>query len=364
MSEEKKKLFLLDAFALIYRAYYAFIKNPRVNSSGLNTSAILGFTNTLLDVLKNQNPTHIAVVFDAPGPTDRAVEYTEYKANREAMPEDIRTAIPYIKKIVQGFNIPMMELPGYEADDLIGTLAKQAEKNNFVTYMMTPDKDFGQLVSENIYMFKPARGGNPPEVLGVKEVCEKFEVEDPIQVIDILGLWGDAVDNIPGIPGIGEKTAKKLVGKYGSVEGLIENAEELKGKQKENVINFAEQGLLSKKLATIIVDAPVEFKEEELIMSEPNKDDLIQLFGELEFRTMAKRAFGAEIKTTAPVNAAFQNGASSGQMDLFGPPTDENGEVIEIQNIENTDHSYHFLQTDKEIDDLVTTLTGLKKFLF
>lgn len=216
---EEKKLFLLDAYALIYRAYYAFIKNPRINSKGLNTSAILGFTNTMLDVIKNQNPTHLAVVFDYPSSTLRQEDFTAYKANREETPEDIKKSIPIIMEVIKAFNIPILMKEGYEADDVIGTLSVMAEERGFKTYMMTPDKDFGQLVTENVFMYKPGRGGKPAETWGVKEVCEKFEVENPKQVIDILGLWGDAVDNIPGIPGIGEKTAKKLISQYGSVEG-------------------------------------------------------------------------------------------------------------------------------------------------
>jgi DNA polymerase-1 len=255
-----KKLFLLDAYALIYRAYFAFAKNPRVNSKGQNTSAAFGFTNVLIDVIKNEKPSHLAVVFDPPGGSTHRIDgFEAYKAHREEMPEDIRSMIHPIKQIVEAFNIPILEVPGYEADDVIGTLAKMAETRGYTTYMMTPDKDYGQLVSEKSFIFKPGRGGNPPEILGVKEVCEKFEVERPEQVIDILGLWGDASDNIPGIPGIGEKTAKTLIAKYGSMENLFEHTHELKGKQQENVINFKEQGLTSKMLATIIIDLEVEF---------------------------------------------------------------------------------------------------------
>ena len=240
----EKKLFLLDAYALIYRAHFAFINNPRINSKGLNTSAIFGFCNSLLEVINNHEPTHLGVVFDPPGGSNREEIFTEYKANRQEMPEDIRKSIPYIFDILKAMNIPFKMENGFEADDLIGTLAKQAEKKGYKVFMMTPDKDFGQLVSENIFIYKPGRGGNPSEILGPKEVCAKFEVERPEQVIDILGLWGDAVDNIPGIPGIGEKTAKKLIGIYGSIENLLANTEDLKGKQKENVENFAEQGLI------------------------------------------------------------------------------------------------------------------------
>ena len=258
-----KKLILLDAYALIYRAHFAFIKNPRINSKGLNTSAIFGFCNSLLEVTNKFDPSHIGVVFDPPGGSDREGVFADYKANRQEMPEDIRKAIPYIFDLLKAMNIKVEMEEGFEADDVIGTLAKQAEKKGFETYMMTPDKDFGQLVSDHIFIYKPGRSGNPSEILGPKEVCEKFEVKDPLQVIDILGLWGDAVDNIPGVPGVGEKTAKKLISTYGSIENLIKNTHDLKGKLKENVENFAEQAILSKQLATIILDCPVEFEESE-----------------------------------------------------------------------------------------------------
>ena len=366
MSNDIKKLFLLDAFALIYRAYFAFGKNHRYNSKGLNTSAMLGFTNTLIEVLEKQKPTHIAVVFDAPGgASNRVDDFSEYKAGREAMPEDIRTAIPYIKKIIEAFNIPLYLLEGYEADDIIGTIAKEAEKEGFQTYMMTPDKDFGQLVSENIFMYKPAAYGKPAQVMGIPEVCEKFGVENPLQVIDILGLWGDAVDNIPGIPGIGEKTSKILIAKYGSVEGLIEHADELKGKQKENVINFAEQGLLSKKLATIILDVPVEYNFDDFKLETPDEQKITELFAELEFRNLAKKVLGKEIQIKA---APIQVG---GQMDLFGNvqetpkiAQEEEEEFVELKNIENTKHNYHFVQTAAERTDLITVLSKEKSFCF
>lgn len=365
MSENNKKLFLLDAFALIYRAYFAFGKNHRYNSKGLNTSACLGFTNTLTEVLKKEKPTHIAVVFDAPVATNRELEYSDYKANREEMPDDIRKALPYIKRIIEAFNIPMLKADGYEADDVIGTLAKKAEQKGFITYMMTPDKDFGQLVSENIFMYKPGRGGNPAEKWGVKEVCEKFEVDRPEQVIDILGLWGDAVDNIPGIPGIGEKTAKKLIKQYHSVEGLISHAEELKGKQKENVINFAEQGLLSKRLATIILDSPVEFNEKELRLEDPDPDKIKEVFSELEFRTLAKRILGEELKVTTST-------AISGQMDLFGNVSsaltkeedDKDSEVVELKTVETVSHSYHLVDSKDKREELIAQLSKQKSFCF
>jgi len=311
--EHDKKLFLLDAYALIYRAYYAFIKNPRLNSKGQNTSAAFGFTNALLDILKKEKPDHIAVVFDAPQQTNRQADFTDYKANREKMPEDIQSMIEPIKEIIDAFHIPVLMMPGYEADDIIGTIAKRAEKKGYTTYMMTPDKDFAQLVSENIFMYKPSRGGKPAEVWGIPEVLKKFEVERPEQVIDILGLWGDAVDNIPGIPGIGEKTAKKLIKKYGSVENIIANADELKGKQKENVINFAEQGLMSKMLATIILDVPVEFDEKALVLDEPDPEKIKAIFTKLEFKNLARRVLGEEIIIP-------QQNSSNGQLDLFGQP--------------------------------------------
>jgi len=314
--DHPKKLFLLDAFALIYRAYYAFIKNPRVNSKGQNTSAAFGFTNAMLEVIKKENPTHLAVVFDSPGLTKRAEEFEDYKAHREAMPEDIAAMIEPIKEIVRAFNIPILISPGDEADDIIGTIAKKAEKEGFRTYMVTPDKDFAQLVSENIFMYKPSRGKKPTEIWGVAEVQEKFEVERPEQVIDILGLWGDASDNIPGIPGIGEKTAKKLVKKFGSIEKLIESTDQLKGKQKENVINFAQQGRDSKRLATIVLDVAVDFDEKSLKMEDPDPDKIKTIFTELEFRTLAKRVLGEEI-------IIQQSQPAKGQLDLFGGPAIE-----------------------------------------
>jgi len=357
--EEEKKLYLLDAYALIFRAYYAFIKNPRINSKGLNTSAVLGFTNTLLDILNNHKPTHIAVVFDFPAATLRTQEFAAYKANRQETPEDIKKSVPIIMDIIRAFHIPILMKEGYEADDVIGTLSVKAEESGFTTYMMTPDKDFGQLVTDKVFIYKPARMGKPAEVLGVKEICENFDVEHPKQVIDILGLWGDAVDNIPGIPGIGEKTAKKLIKQYGSVENLIANAEDLKGKQKENVINFAEQGLLSKKLATIILDVPVEFDEKDLIMSEPDKDKIIELFSELEFRTLAKRAFGVEI----------QNTKTEGQLDMFSAPASNSGEpqtaeAVDFKTIESVKNNYQLIDTKEKRTDLIHKLMAEKSICF
>ena len=355
-----KKLFLLDGMALIYRAYFALNKVPRLTSYGLNTGAIMGFTNTLLEVLKNQNPSHIAVVFDTAAPTNRHIEFEAYKAHRQEMPEDLSKSIPYIFKLVEGFNIPLITMDGYEADDIIGTLAKQAEKEGFTVYCMTPDKDFGQLVSDNIFIYKPARMGNGAEVQGVPEILEKWEIDDVSQVIDILGLWGDAVDNIPGIPGIGEKTAKKLVKEFGSVEGLIANSDKLKGKQQENVINFAEQGLISKKLATILLDVPVTLNEEQLQVTAPNKELLEPLFAELEFRTLGKRVFGDDFSTIDNSTKA-----NSAQMDLFAleQPTDSNiaeqPTAILSPNltIKDTEHDYVLIDNPEKIEELANTLS-------
>jgi len=376
MPENTKKLFLLDAFALIYRAYFAFGNNQRYNSKGLNTSTMLGFTNTLIEILEKQKPSHIAVVFDAPVATNRSLEFANYKANRQEMPEDIRKALPYVKQIIEAFKIPILLKDGFEADDVIGTMAKQAEKDGYTTYMMTPDKDFGQLVSENIFIYKPAAFGKPAEVMGVKEVCEKFEVENPLQVIDILGLWGDAVDNIPGIPGIGEKTAKLLIKQYGSVENLIAHAHELKGKQQENVINFAEQGLLSKKLATIILDVPLEYSYEELLLEEPDEEKIAELFAELEFRNLAKRVLGKEIQI-APTTSIGST-PTNGQMDLFGSPvaqaeetktqpqtTSDDLEVVEAgKNIENVPHTYSLIDAPQKRAALIQQLANQKSFCF
>jgi DNA polymerase I len=356
----EKKLFLLDAFALIYRGYFALNSNAKfnpVNSKGLDTSAILGFTNTLVEVLTKQKPTHIAVVFDTAAPTTRHEDFTDYKANRDEMPDAIAVAIPYIKEILAAFKIPVMESDGYEADDVIGTLAKKAEEKGFITYMMTPDKDFGQLVSENIFIYKPGRFGADAEVMGVKEVCEKFEVTNPLQVIDILGLWGDAVDNIPGIPGVGEKTAKQLIKEFGSIENLLANTDKLKGKLKERVEEGREKAIMSKKLATILIDAPVELDEQALILEEPDKDKVLELFSELEFRTLAKRVLGQEIQA---VN-------KSGQMDMFGnveeTPVAEK-EIEEFNTIKNIPHNYILVQTLNEVEALCEQLLQQKEICF
>jgi len=364
-----KKLFLLDGMALMYRAHFALSKNPRFTSTGINTSAVMGFTNTLLDVLKKEKPTHIAVVFDTDAPTERHTSFEAYKAHRQAMPEDLAAAMPYVLKLITGFNIPVITSDGYEADDIIGTLAKKAEQKGYQVYCMTPDKDFAQLVSENIFIYKPARMGNDMEILGVKEVLAKWEIENVLQVIDILGLWGDAVDNIPGIPGIGEKTAKALIKQYGSMENIIAHSHELKGKQRENVENFAEQGLISKRLATILLDVPVELDEASLELCDPSRDLLEPLFTELEFRTLGRRVFGDEFSVTT---ARFQEGT---QTDLFG---NQSGEAIQYTNtlqeepeeklpaktIENTEHNYQLVDSAEQRADLIKLLLAEKRISF
>ena len=282
----QKRLFLLDAYALIFRGYYAFIKNPRINSKGMDTSAILGFMNSLLDVIKREKPDHLAVAFDKGGSHVRSEMFTEYKANRSATPEAILIAVPYIQQILKAMHIPIIEIEGCEADDLIGTIAKQAEKENYKVFMVTPDKDFAQLVSENIFMYKPARLGNGIEIWGVPEVLERFEIERPEQVIDFLGMMGDAVDNIPGLPGVGEVTAKKLLKEFGSMENLLANTHLLKGALKDKIEANKELGLLSKKLATIICDCDVRFNEDDYELSKPDVEKTDALFMELEFRQL------------------------------------------------------------------------------
>jgi len=293
---DPKRLFLLDAYALIYRAHFAFTKNPRINSKGMNTSVAFGFTNTLLEVLTKQKPTHIAVAFDTPGKTFRDAIFKEYKATRQETPEDVRTGIPIVKEIVRGFNIPILELEGYEADDIIGTLALKAAEQGFDVYMMTPDKDFGQIVRSNIWLYKPAYMGNSVDILGPKEVCEKWDITDVTQVIDILGLQGDTSDNIPGIPGVGPKTAADLIKQFGSIEEIVKNTDKLKGKLKERVVEFGEQALLSKQLATININSPIKFEEEQLKYQGPDKNKLEPIFDELEFKGIAGRAFANPLR--------------------------------------------------------------------
>ncbi|QOI96692.1 MAG: DNA polymerase I [Flammeovirgaceae bacterium] len=310
---ETKKLFLLDAYALIYRAHFAFTKTPRINSKGINTSVPFGFTNTLLEVIQKQKPTHIGVAFDTAAPTFRDEIFEDYKATRQETPEDIRYGLPKVKEIIRGFNIPILELDGYEADDIIGTLAKQAAKKGFEVYMMTPDKDFGQLVTDKIKLYKPAYMGNAVDVLGPKEVCEKWDIREVSQVIDMLGLQGDSSDNIPGIPGVGPKTAATLLKQYGSIENILKHTHELKGRQNELFEQYGEQALLSKKLATIITDVPVEFNPKELEYSGPNPEILKPIFQELEFKTIMARVFNEPVSSPVkPVGA---------QLSMFGGRT-------------------------------------------
>ena len=355
----EKKLFLLDAYALIFRAYYAFISNPMTNSQGMPTSTVFGFTLALEEILRKEDPSHIAVVFDPPGPNFRHEMFPEYKANREATPEDIKSAIPYIKRLIEGFNIPVIEVAGFEADDVIGTMAKSADKEGFTVYMMTPDKDFAQLVSERIFMYKPGRGGAAPEILGPAEVREKFLVEHAEQVIDILALWGDASDNIPGAPGIGEKTAKKLIGQFRSVEGVYENIEELKGKQKENLINFKDQVILSKELATIFLKVPIDITTGDLKRKEMDREVLQSLFKELEFKNIADRILAGEKETAAP-------SPGGGQANLFGEISEEGKTITEssLDTIESVKHKYSLINSLEGVQALAAELNNLKAFCF
>ncbi|RNI23640.1 DNA polymerase I [Rufibacter latericius] len=386
MSTPDKRLFLLDAMALIYRAHFAFSKNPRINSKGMNTGAALGFTNTLVDLLNREKPTHIGVCYDAPSKTFRHDSFVEYKANRQAMPEDISIAIPYVKKIVEAFGIPGMMLDGFEADDIIGTLSCKAEKAGYDVFMMTPDKDYYQLVTDHVFVYKPAFLGNAIEVIDKPKVLERWEISDVKQVIDILGLQGDAVDNIPGIPGIGEKTAKTLIQRFGSVENLIANAHELKGKQKENVVNFAEQGLMSKELATIHLDVPIDFDEEGLRYDGPDMDKLAALFDELEFRQLATRVLGTAspavpkpVSNKPTVGKGFKSDKPMGQTSLFEMPagetmaTEEGAETTAPgeeyaprtrKTIDTTLHEYHLLTTPEQRQQLLKYLKLQKEVSF
>ena len=349
----QQKLFLLDAFALIYRSYFAFIRNPRFNSKGLNTSAMLGVTNTIVQLLEKENPDYLGVVFDVSAPTFRHEMFKEYKANREEMPEDLRKSIPYIRKLIEAFNIPIIEKAGFEADDVIGTLAKKAEKEGFTTYMMTPDKDYAQLVSDNVFMFKPGKGGADAEVWGLEEVKENFGVENAEQVIDILGLMGDTADNIPGCPGVGPKSAQKLIADFGSVDGIYQNTEKLKGKQKERLIENEEQVRLSKTLATIITDVPIDFEKGKLAKQEIHKEDLKKLFEELEFRTLITRLN----LTDTPVETAMQG-------TLFGGALTDVEESKSTENIESVPHQYYLVETELQRASLRAELSVQKEFCF
>ena len=363
-----KKLFLLDAMALIYRAHFAFAKNPRISSTGLNTSAIFGFVNTMLEVIQKEKPTHLGVGFDLPGPTFRHIEYNQYKAQREAQPEDISVAIPYVKRIVEAMNIPIISLQGFEADDVIGTIAKKAARHDFEVFMYTPDKDYGQLVEEHIFLYKPAFMGNDVSVMGVQEILDKWKIKDVSQVIDMLGLMGDASDNIPGLPSVGEKTAQKLLDEYDSMENIIANAHQIKGKLGENIRQYAEQGLLSKRLATIDINVDVPFDEAALLLTKPNEEILAPLLDELEFRTLKKRILGIE----DPKSTASSKPKISNQMSMFdSPPTqspalfdavletelENDSDSIKAKNtIFNTVHDYQIIDTAAKRLELIQYL--------
>ena len=374
-----KKLFLFDAMALIYRAHFAFAKTPRISSKGINTSAVFGFANTILEVIQKEKPDYLGVAFDTPAPTFRHIEYTPYKAQREKQPEDITIAIPYVKRLVEALDIPILILDGYEADDVIGTIAKKAVKANpeMVVYMMTPDKDYGQLVEERIKMYKPAFMGKGVEVLGPKEVCARWNIKNVDQVIDMLGLMGDAVDNIPGIPGVGEKTAQKLLEEFESLENLLENTDLLKGKLQENLINFREQGILSKHLARILCEVPIEYEEEKLLATPPNRALLEPLLDELEFRTLRKRILGEDSPApSAEPKVAPKKDAN--QMDMFAisaaPQANEVGKSIDesvsepanfsFNNLQNTKHQYHLIQGEAAIKSLIGFLARQSSFCF
>jgi DNA polymerase-1 len=378
----EKKVFLLDAFALVFRAYYALIRNPRLTSKGRNTNAQFGFTNTLIELLTKQKPSHMAVCFDTEAPTERHSDLESYKANRQEAPEDILAAVPDIKKIIRGFNIPVMELDGYEADDVIGTLSKQAAKAGYEVYMVTPDKDYGQLVSDKVKIYKPGYQGGDVEIMGPAEVCAKWNIKDVSQVIDILGLMGDAVDNIPGIAGVGEKTAAKLLAEYGTLENALANADNIKGALGEKVKKGKESAILSKKLATIITNVPVEFHEEDFKVKDWNKEKLIEIFTELEFKTLGKRLLGEDFSITGGPKGVVEKEIPQGvQTDLFGniveaPKSAAASEAIATgnesaepgltaeKNIHNTPHDYKALTDEKAIKNLVSELKKQEEICF
>ncbi|MCA0380630.1 MAG: DNA polymerase I [Bacteroidetes bacterium] len=356
-----KKLYLLDAFALIFRAYYALIRNPRITSTGRNTNAQFGFTNTLLELINKEKPSHIAVCFDTAAPTERHTDFTDYKANRQEAPEDLLAAVPDIKRIIQGFNIPVVEVDGYEADDVVGTIAWQAADLGYEVYMVTPDKDYGQLLTkEGVYIYKPAAFGNGPEILKAEDICQKWDIDNVAQVIDMLGMMGDAVDNIPGIPGVGEKTAAKLLKQYGNMEAVLADADNIKGALGEKIRNGKELAVMSKKLATIITNVPVQFHEEDYKLGEWNKEALKEVFTELEFKTLGRRILGTDFDAAA---GAAPQGV---QQDLFGNAVatpaaksdslQEKDEPVQMEvdkNINNTPHTYHLLDNAKAIDAFV-----------
>jgi len=352
------KLFLLDGMALVYRAHFAFFRNPIITSKGLNTSAVYGFANALLDIMENHDASHIGVAFDTKAPTERHVIYPEYKAQREAMPEELATAIPYVKELCHALGIPVLELDGYEADDIIGTIAHRADQRGDIhTYMVTPDKDFAQLVSETTTMWKPGRQGGNHELLDIPTIQNQWNVEQPRQVIDILGLWGDAADNIPGVPGIGEKTAKKLIAQFGSIETLLKSTDQLKGKQKENLENFADQALLSKKLATIILDVPIDAEWDNLVLGGRDDEKIKALLTELEFNTLGKRILGKDF-------AAGRGHSHAQAGDQTGDQANDETPVAVLRTISDTEHHYQVVQTVNELHSLVKKLSIADRFCF
>ena len=346
-----EKLFLLDAYALIYRAYYAFIKNPRINSKGFNTSAIMGFVNTLEDVLKKENPSHIGIAFDPAGPTFRHEAFEQYKAQREETPEAIRLSVPIIKEIIQAYRIPILEVPGYEADDVIGTLATEAGRRGIPTYMMTPDKDYGQLVSDCVFMYRPKYGDHEFEVMGVDAVKAKFNIDSPAQVIDMLGLMGDTADNIPGCPGVGEKTAQKLIAQFGSIEQMLEHTDQLKGALKQKIENNREQILFSKFLATIKTDVPVALDMEALKRESPNEEELRRLFEELEFRSLLDRVLKVEKKA-----APSPTPVSGDLFGFFAAEDTEDSKNSNLSSLESLDYDYQLIDTEDKIDDFLQNI--------
>ena len=356
--KNEKKLFLLDGFALIYRAYFAFAKNPRINSKGVDTSAVFGFVNTLNELIRKENPTHIGVVFDTNKPTERHIEYPEYKAHREAMPEGIRDAIKYIDKLLIAFNIPKIFKDGYEADDVIGTLAKKAEQKGYTVYMMTSDKDFAQLVSENIFMYKPGNKWQPTTIWGVQEVLQNFNIEKVSQVIDYLGMVGDTADNIPGIPGIGKKTAQKFLKEYKSMEGLFENSDKLKGKMRDNVSSSEKIGMLCKKLVTIITDVPIDFNEDHFKYQSINEPRLEELFNELEFKTLLSRMTSSKNQTTLNKNSLSSKeygSVNEKQFDLFNEITTQ--KISELKN-----SNFETVETESKVQFILENIKKEKKF--
>ncbi len=388
-----KKLFLLDALALIYRAYYGLIRNPRITSKGKNTNAQFGFTNTLIDLINKEKPTHIAVCFDTHAPTERHTDFTAYKANRQEAPEDLIDSIPEIQRIIRAFNIPVMELDGYEADDVIGTLAWQAADKGYEVYMVTPDKDYGQLlIHPGVYMYKPPFMGNAAEILDAQKICEKWDIARVEQVVDMLGLMGDAVDNIPGIMGVGEKTAAKLLKEYDTLENVLANAHNIKGAMGEKIRKGVDDAIMSKKLATIITDVPVEFHEEDFALSPINKEALAEIFVELEFKTLGKRILGddfnaympapegvqtdlfgnevaAPIKKTSAANVGANAAPSAGSMEAAeavgnaGQEAEQRGLVAD-KNINNTVHEYICVEGEAALVALAQKLASAKEICF